>query len=123
MLSHNYQYLDLSKQSPQIPDQINILWIEIFDTSFRGFPYKKDIIKALYYTLKWKDLYDSNKLRESIYGQRIKTELLLYDLLKDKNTNIYIDYFLVLEDSIWKCEQIDEEEDSKYPNIKDLKFT
>lgn len=38
MLSYNYQYLDLAKKPPQIPDQINILWIEIFDTSFRGFP-------------------------------------------------------------------------------------
>ncbi len=120
MLSHNYQYLDLTKEPPQVPEQINLLWIEVFDTSFRGFPYKKDIIKALYHTLKWKDLYDQEKLRDGIFGQRLKIEQSLYDLFKHKKTHIYIDYFLVLEESIWKCEHIDKQENSKYPNLDDL---
>ena len=45
--------------NPQIPNRIFILWIEVFETSFRGFPKKKDAIEALYQTLTWKDLYNS----------------------------------------------------------------
>lgn len=120
MIWHNYQNFDLSIKPPDIPSHIRILWAEVVDTSLQGFPKTNDVRKAIYYTLTWKNLYDTIQLKSSIFGKKIKTEKILKDLLIKHRTHINIDFYYIQDDSIWKCEQIDKLEDCKNFRFEDL---
>jgi len=88
-----------------------------FDISF---PKTNDVIKALYQTLKLKQLYETEKLKENYMGQKPKTEQILKQYLIKMLTHIYINFYYIQDDSIWKCEQIDKKEDCHNFRFEDI---
>lgn len=106
MLWHSNKDLEIIKNPPSIPRRIMVNWIEVFDSNFQGFPSYDDIAEAILRTITWKDLYDAELLRRGMYGEKFKTKMKLYDLLKD-NTWLQINFFIIQEDLMFKCFQIE----------------
>ena len=67
---------------------------------------KEDLVEALYQSITLSDLYNSEILKDTIFGKKVNRSQSLYNFLKD-NCNIEVFFYLVQDDSIWKCEQID----------------
>lgn len=109
MIWHNHQDRDIRNELPQIPDKIKILWIEVVKSNFQGFPLSHNVYNAVTKTLTWKNLYDPEKLKRSLLGKGVKINQTLYGAFIEKGTQLFVYFFYVQDNSIWKCEQIDED--------------
>ena len=65
---------------------------------------EKDAIEALYQTLAWKDLYDPKLIQEGMHGQKMKTTQELYKAFEYNSTEIFVNFYIVQNDAIWKCD-------------------
>ena len=106
MMFHHHLHKDLAGKTVEIPNYIGIKWIEVYTSNFQSFPKLEDLREALYRSITLKDLFDNENLKSSILGRGIHMNMDLYDYLKE-NCNIEVTYYLVQEESLWKCEQIE----------------
>ncbi len=117
MLWHDLIDLEKIEKEIPIPYEMVVLWIKMNGPNFKGFPKRTDVIKSLYETLTWKDIYKEDIKQET---KKIKVNYALKEDFKKKETKIYVEFFIVQDDSIWQCEQIDKEIDLKPIDIQKL---
>ena len=106
MIWHNYLEKDFTDLPIELPSSICICWIEVFVNSFRTFPKRKELLEALIQSITLRDLYEPEQIKSSILAGIINTRKDLSNYLRN-HCNIHVDFYLVQDDSIWECKQID----------------